>query len=306
MPSGLTGFQHTHVYQNRAPVAAVLDDLGRIGPIALEADRRRRARFRAAVGVFIAAGVALVLAAFVTDVGYAGLILLVAAGVAALAGFALVFSAKRMTRVVTAPRYVDFVANLLPVLARDMAPDVPVDVRLDLLPDDQRGKPTTGPWEEQHYHNPWLRLGGRFLDGTAFQLQFTDHRRVRRRRKTRRNARGKTKTKTKEKSRARSVVLLRLRVKPQRYRHLERIAPQAPQAVQLAPGVQKHKLDVAADHLSLRVRLGGWSGGGPGAGTGGPADANAAHVVMMMFLSLYQVLNLSRAIDKAQPAGGVR
>ena len=28
------------------------------------------------------------------------------------------------------------------------------------LPDDQRGKPTTGPWEEQHYHNQWLRLGG--------------------------------------------------------------------------------------------------------------------------------------------------
>jgi hypothetical protein len=120
------------------------------------------------------------------------------------------------------------------------------------------------------------------------------------------NRKGQSSTKTKETSRTRSIVRLRLRVKPNRYRHLERIKAEAPRAVRLPEGADRPKLTVTADSLSLRARVGdGWAGD-PLPVAGGPKKPNATHVVAMMFLSLYQILNLSRAMDKARPAGGVR
>ena len=125
--------------------------------------------------------------------------------------------------------------------------------------------------------------------------------RVQQRSRTKTNIRGKTKFQSKELSDA--LLRVRLRVKPERYQHLERFGARAEEAVQLLKGTQLKDLTVEADRVDMTLHLASpWTAGeepppGPGSGTR-PALLNGQRVVAMALLSLYQLLNLSRALDK--------
>jgi hypothetical protein len=91
-----------------------------------------------------------------------------------------------------------------------------------------------------------------------------------------------------------AIAKVQLRVKPERYHHLERLGPHARNAVQLPPGTQLKSLGVEADRITLTVRVNSpWGFNDTERG-----QVNAVRLVAMMFLSLYQVLNLSRRLDK--------
>jgi hypothetical protein len=200
-------------------------------------------------------------------------------------------------------RRYELVTRVLELLRADIAPTEPVTLRLDLRPetaaDKLRGEGTTrSGWGVKHYIDPWLGIEGRLLDGTHFSLEMIE--RIDMRHRSRTNARGKTKSKTRRLSDA--LLRIRLRVKPSRYQHLGRLAPRAKGAVQLPQGARLKGLRVGEDRIDLAVLLDEpWAPGEPA-----PLSMNGARVVAMSFLSLYQLLNLSRALDKKAvhpPAG---
>lgn len=192
-------------------------------------------------------------------------------------------------------RRYELLAHLLKLLQVDIAATEPLSLELDLRSATDwakfrgEGKTRTG-WTVKHYVDPWLSLQGRLLDGTHFRVELTE--RVDRRNRAKRNSRGRTKYKSKVLSDA--IAKVQLRVKPERYQHLERLGPHARNAVQLPKGTQLKSLGVQEDRITLTVLVSSpWDFKDTEKG-----QVNAVRMVAMMFLSLYQVLNLSRAIDK--------
>lgn len=197
---------------------------------------------------------------------------------------------------------IETLERLAGLLVADMAPDAALRLRLDLQPPDHQSKQTrtgaVGQWQVRYFSDPWLRLGGRLLDGTTFQLGLVTAHQARR--KTRRSASGKYKTKHKTKQALRAK--LRLQVKSARYPGLAALAQQSAgngvariaAQIRLPEQARIEGLDVSADGLELSAHL----------GLPDQKAAPAHHAAAMMFLGLYRVLNFVRANDKSQQPGG--
>lgn len=98
----------------------------------------------------------------------------------------------------------------------------------------------------------------------------------------------KTKTKTA------SEFALRLKPKAKRYQHLTDIGRDVRSVVQLPPSVDLKGITVQDGGLVLKVKCKRpWT-----EGEKGRQNSSGSRIVAMMFLSLYQVLNLSRRMTK--------
>ena len=156
----------------------------------------------------------------------------------------------------------------------------------------------------KYYEDPWLHLRGRLLDGTTYDLTVIERFQVRSRWKRGRSGKMKHKTKTK----SATVVVLRLKPKAAKHAYLQRLASDARNAVQLPGWVQLRDLGVADGLLVLKVGTKTvWSvpdhpnkPSKRGQAPKTEVPHNGQQMTAMMFLSLYQVLNLSRAISKGQ------
>lgn len=188
----------------------------------------------------------------------------------------------------TEDRRYELLGEVLPLLATDLADDARLRVRLDLLRADHKSKfkrkGQAGVWKVKFYEDPWLRLEGRFLDGTAFLLEVVEY--FQHRGKWSRSSSGKSKYKSKTKSA--TAFRLRLRPRAKRYQHLGTLAPSAAKAVQLPAGADPKGVSCEDGSLGLTCKLKrDWKAGLEGERT-----------VALMFLSLYQILNLSRHMTR--------
>jgi len=195
-------------------------------------------------------------------------------------------------------RRYELVAGLLPLLEADMNPDALIDISLDLreLEDGAKLDRTDelGRTTERYYVDPWLKISGRFLDGTSFQIGFLDRMRVRH--VVKYSASGKRKSKTKRK--AKLSIVVQLKVKPDRYPALSHVVDGSKGAVQIPPGCVVLGLKSNGPSLSLKVEPPEyWDAEVPGEPA---ADPSGANIIAMMMLSLYQVLTLAKTIDKGQ------
>jgi hypothetical protein len=182
-------------------------------------------------------------------------------------------------------RYV-FLQGLLPLLAADVSDKKPVRLEIDFWPMNSERKKTRpdgvrGNRSVVYVADDWLTLRGRFADGTVFVLKASDTAELRFHRKPHKN---KSKTVTR--------LVLRLRPKLKRYGGLDAFAKGAEAAVQLPPGCTLKKLRVAEEDVRLTTAIKYKTFGAqpdPEAICPTLTEATAA-----MFLSAYQVLNLSR------------
>lgn len=210
-------------------------------------------------------------------------------------------------------RRYELLAQVTELLSKDMSPDAQFDLALNLMPQDDQSKFShkgkSGRWDVKHYHDPWLTLEGRLLDGTKFSLHMAEKHQARSCRKRGRSGKMKFKSKSKNSSEA----TLFLKIKGDRYQQLATLGESAQGAVQLPPWAQTKVLDVTDESLTLRVTTPTSWKVMPAASEAKPEDAkqpkepayqgnyaDGVELVMAMFLSLYQVLNLSRAIQKRQ------
>jgi hypothetical protein len=305
----LDQFSNAPIYRATVPCSQALEDLQQLGQ--LDAHREKKQRQASLVGgSTLVAGILGLLVGFpglqgegigeVLGWGGVGLILV---------GLVALIQSSRYQQLNLENRRYELASRLVGLLQADIAPDEPVTLELDLRPETHSDKyqnesRTPSGWKVKHYLDPWLSLQARLLDGTHLRLEMTA--RVQLRSRTKTNARGKTKHKSRQLSDA--LLRVRLRVKPERYQHLERLGAKAEGAMQLLKGTQLKDLTVEADRVDMTLHLDSpWSAGNeprpsPGSGPGnrspGPTPLNGQRVVAMALLSLYQLLNLSRALDK--------
>lgn len=183
-------------------------------------------------------------------------------------------------------RRYQFMQGLLPLLAVDLSTQAPVRLDMDLSPINSEHKKTRpngtkGSRGMVYVADDWLTLQGRFADGTAFTLKANDTAELGFHRKSFKN---KTKTVTR--------LVLRLRPKTKRYGGLDVISKGAEAAVQLPTGCVLKKLKVTEGDVRLTTAIKVKTLGAalaPGTVCPTLTEAGAA-----MFLSAYQILNLSR------------
>lgn len=186
-------------------------------------------------------------------------------------------------------RRYQLLGQLTRLLSADMDPDATIDVQLDLDKVNagnklvRKGK--AGPWNVKFYEDTWLSLRGQLLDGTRFTVSLTEKHQDRSR--TKRSASGKLKHKSKTKSGVLAIVSLK--PKEKRYPNAGQLGAQARGAVQLPQMVELKDLSTRDNVLTLKA-----------ASKTGWTVESGVQLLSQMLLSLYQVLNLSRQIDKAQ------
>ncbi|HEX5747561.1 MAG TPA: hypothetical protein VFZ09_15045 [Archangium sp.] len=298
-------FRKERIYRAQAPCTQVSEELQHLGD--LDRVHEKKELRTHSVGVLSMIGS--------LPVGFIGLAmsdeesgpsLLLWMGVLMFFGGLVSFlMSKRYKRLNLENRRYELASRVVGLLRADMAPEEPVTLELDLREDShpdkyQNESRTPSGWKVRHYLDPWLSLQARLLDGTHLRLEMTERLQLRSRTKT--NARGKTKYQNKRLSDA--FLRVRLRVKPERYQHLGRIGSRAQGAVQVMTGTQLEDLTVEADRVDMTLYLGNpWSAGNeprpnPETRSTGPTPLNGQRVVATALLSLYQILNLSRALDK--------
>jgi hypothetical protein len=290
------------VYRTRTSCNQLLEDLRFLRDLDATQEKKQSRTFSVGCGALLIAGVLLITGLF--------LVLWIPAAIG-IGAFVLHSRHKRLN---LENRRYELASRVVELLKTDISPSEPVELRVDLRPETHSDKArgtgkTRSGWDVKYYVDPWLTLEGRLLDGTHFRVDMTERVDMRSRWKS---TGRKTKHKTKRVSEA--ILRVRLRVKPERYQHLSRLGPRAQGAVKLPPGTRVKGLSVSESRLQLEVLL-----DAPWIPTEAPppeenkvnkgrvhrppvnkspSQVNGSHVVAMSFLSLYQLLNLSRAIDK--------
>lgn len=281
-------FQRESCYEAKDSPKAILADMAVIREIDTTAESKQGQWGWISVLCLIAGGIAMLVGGPGMIIGF---IFLVGCGIALL-----VRSSHKDSNVEN--RRYELVAGLLPLLEADMNPDALLDISLDLREVENHAKldhtDEIGRTTERFYVDPWLKISGRFLDGTSFQIGFLDRMRVRH--VVKYSASGKRKSKTKRK--AKLSIVVQLKVKPERYPALPHVADSSRGAVQIPPGCVVLGLKSNGPTLSLKVEPPEyWDVEMPGEPA---ADPNGTNIIAMMMLSLYQVLTLAKTIDKGQ------
>ncbi|RKH63908.1 hypothetical protein [Corallococcus llansteffanensis] len=324
MAVNITRFHNVFLYQSRATVPALLEDLKVLAGLDARAESQL-GTLTLGAWLTLIPGVVLSILAFGTWAGSAesevelsaqGSELVTAAGLVGAALFVtglllFVWRAALKPRDLDNRRY-GLAEVLLKRLQVDLAPDATVRLKLDLRQDDVREKRVkedmVGWWNTQFFVDPWFLLEAPLADGTMLRIRMVE--RLQKRERSMTSASGKTKTKTKRKGSARLEVSLR--VKPERHPGLAAMKPQATAAVRLPKRVELERVRVAADRLSMRVRLAhDWAvqvkrapddPETPAFWKQALAKDDASRTATMMLLSLYQVVHYARRRGKLQAA----
>lgn len=195
--------------------------------------------------------------------------------------------------------------SLLELIRVDLDHSQPVTARLDCRHPGHKDKlirkGKAGTWDVKYYADPWLELSGRFLDGTTFHLTKTEL--LQKRSKRKRSRSGKIKFKSKTKKGFEAELLLRF--KPDKYRHMATLKADAAEAIQVPEPVVVKRVRFDDRAIGVKVAHKGEWRASPvdGDRERGEAGADATRTLAMMMLSLYQVLQLSKAIDKDAASG---
>ncbi|RKH12376.1 hypothetical protein D7V97_08640 [Corallococcus sp. CA053C] len=315
MAVNITRFHNVFLYQSRATVPELLEDLKVLAVLDARAESQRVLLTLGAWPTLIP-GVALSILSFGVWALGADSELVTAAGLVGATLFAagvllFVWRDSLKQRDLDNRRY-GLAEVLLKRLQIDLEPDATVRLKLDLRQDDVREKRVNedmvGWWNTQFFVDPWFTLEGPLADGSVVRIHMVERLQKRERSKT--SASGRTKIKTKRKGSARLEVSLR--VKPERHPGLGAMKAQATAAARLPPRVELERVRVAADRLSMRVRLAhDWAvqvkrtpddPETPAFWKQALAKDDASRTATMMLLSLYQVVHYARRRGKLQAA----
>ncbi|RKH72061.1 hypothetical protein [Corallococcus aberystwythensis] len=324
MAVNVSRFHERFTYQSRAPVPDLLEDMTVLSQLDARAEGQRRALEWSGWLTVIPGGVMAILAYGVwmgsmeaeDPFSEAGTLLLqvtgVVGGLLLVAGLCLFLWRASLKRRDLDNRRYGLAQVLLQRLQLDLAPDAPVWLKLDLRPPDLLDKRVrqdmVGWWNTDFFVDPWFKLETRLADGTFVRIHMVERLQKRERSKT--SASGKSRTKTKRKGFA--LLDVSVRVKPHRFPGLERLKSRASAATRLPRHIELERVRVAADRMSLRVRLSDDWVARPHKEAGDPeapafwrqalAKDDASRTATMMLLSLYQVLGYARRRAKQQAA----
>ncbi|WP_428264151.1 hypothetical protein [Haliangium sp.] len=281
-------FLRTQRYQRSARPAEIVADVASLGTV----DKLNEGRART-WGIF--ATTFWVLMVFC---GFFGLMippLLVGAIFFLVGGIVTTVMKRRHKGVDLIDRRYQLIDRLARLVEADMASDSTLDIDADLgnpaRSDKLAREGEAGHWKVKYYVDSWLSMQGRFMDGTSFAISMVHH--LQKRTRWKRSSSGKLKHKSKEK--AKNVAVVQLRAKPQKYPRLPTLAGALTQAVQLPHQARLLMTHIDGHRMTMKVSVNdNWCED--------PEGPRGSEVIAMMLLSLYQVLNLAKAIDKRDSA----
>lgn len=284
MPIQHATFRKDLTYIAKEVSTQILQDLQEITTLDRIAERKQ-ARYRnLLIGFAIGAFVIL----FIPVVGvFIALLLAIAAIV-----FAVMMVREGRLNVVNY-RY-EIARRTLEMLGRDVGSTEPLDLTLILSKPDHKNKkvdtiphPRRSGWKIDRFQDPWLQIQGSFLDGTDFLLKATEFYQTQYGWK--RSSSGKSKYKSKSKSKS-LVFDLTLDYSNKRSGAMQMLQDEAAGALQLPDQVKVKRLETTEKDIHLVVKMPPWIE---------PQQVDTLYqAIAMMFLSLYQVLNLAKVLSK--------
>jgi hypothetical protein len=184
----------------------------------------------------------------------------------------------------------ELIKSLLSLVSRDSQENAAFNINLVLSSPTAKNKqisssnhPYRRGWKVQLFQDQWCNFAGELLDGNRFQLTLSELNRI----ASGTNPRGKYKSKTKLKG---SEIILKLSFSPRQYGAVKVLREEAREAIQLPPGVEMKGLKMTDKAILLNVKV--------------PPDSGAKSqeamykIITLMFLSLYQILNLAKMLTK--------
>nr|WP_290221097.1 hypothetical protein [Trichocoleus desertorum] len=280
----LSSLRKNLIYQKTAAIAQVLHDLDEIEALDLVAEKQQ-ARYR---NLLIGFGIAAFVSIFIPVVG------VILCPILAIAAVIFGVLMARKGRLNVANYRYAIAQKVLQMLARDMSEAAPITFTLVLSKPNQKEKQThTAPhpyrpgWKIDVFRDTWLQVQSEFLDGNQFLLSATEVAQTQYGWK--RSSSGKSKYKSKTKSK-RLELNLEMDYSAKRYGAVPILKDEAAGAIQLPPEVILKRLDINEKDIHLRVKTPPWNQ---------PEHLEQLYqAIAMMFLSLYQVLNLARVLSK--------
>ncbi|GAB4232220.1 MAG: hypothetical protein Kow00121_60360 [Elainellaceae cyanobacterium] len=274
-------------YTITAPIPQILTDLTTIADFDQIAEAKQK-RFNTILVIsLIGCFVSLFLLAFGI-----GIVTLIVCAIAAI--FAGMMLNKYRRRNLANYRY-EVLRKVLALLTRDIEPNAAVNLTLVLSPPIDANKKThTGPhprrsgWKIDYFRDSWLNISGYFLDGTHFSLAATELHITQYGWKRSRS--GKSKFKKKSKPKAQELELT-MTCPRRKYGAISVLQQDAIHAIQLPDAVRLMRFKSSDRRLSLTAKTPAWV-------TATPEDDPLYQTITLMFLSLYQILNLARVLSK--------
>ncbi len=290
MATVVAGFNRDRIYTMRATPERLLRDLEAIAALDARSERNRRV----AITTAVVAAVVFVSSFVLPESLPQTLSKLMAIGAVAVFVVSIVMLILYGRTDFPNNRYMLF-SELVRLLGRDMARDAELQVELDLAPPNVKRKrgPTgqAGEWRVVHYRDPWLRMAGRFADGTSFRIAIVELFEHRGRYKKTRSGKQKYKDKTKSATR----VSVKLFPKVQRYGNLNAIEGRAWSFLKLPRWLRVNRLETTAESLTLvAVTKVPWTLKRIAPKT----DYDGLEMVARMLLSLYQMMHVSKAASR--------
>ena len=279
-------FKKLLVYQARLPRARILADLQEVRGFDHRAERKRRLLL--VLAIFGAGG-------FFASIPFADgmrpeALAFALVGVCALFPIICLVWRSVIRRYDLDDARYETLEALLGLLGADVAEAEPIRVRLDLDQLDAKRKHSAPTRRRGRYtittsRDPWLEIEGRFRDGTRFQVTLVEEAEIRT------HAKGR-----KRKAKHRYTVHLRLRPKPSRYGGLETLAEGAETALKLPRSVIVKRLTLESGDAALGVAWKVKTFNHKPVGRTQPHDPQ--ELIPLLFLGLYQILNLSRRMTR--------
>ncbi|MBD2387323.1 hypothetical protein [Cylindrospermum sp. FACHB-282] len=290
MPIELNRFSKNLSYELTAPIQNIVVDLQEIAEIDKLAEIKQKQSGKKALYYFLGL-VASVVVIFIIPI-FAVVIILVVLGLIIVFIRELITWFKFSKLNISNYRY-EVAKQILQMLDRDIEKTADVELQLSFQPIDKKEyKTTTMPhpdksgWKIDNHEHVWLKIQGQFLDKTRFQL--TANGLSKRQYGWKRSSSGKSKHKSKTKSRGLDISLI-LNYSQRRYRSVKILENEISDAVKLPATSYMRGVKVTDKEMHLVVRV---------ASQMAENKEEIYQTIAMMFLSLYQVLNLAKKLAK--------
>lgn len=290
-------FQKTLTYTATASSRIIFQDLGEITKIDKEIKKKKSQTLPILIiGIFVIF-VSLALLGLSDSFAALGIILLIGFVITAITGIITVITGVIFVILygsldISNYRH-ELSKKVLSLLNRDRNGKTDVNINLILSPPTRKNKrvstgshPVHRGWKVELFRDQWLTLEGEFLDGNRFQLTLTELYQTASGWK--RSTRGRNKHKSKTKSKG-SELILKLNYSQRQYGAIKILKQDARGAIKLPERVIMKGLSITDKAILLKVKI----------SSNMSNNQEALYkTINMMFLSLYQILNLAKMLSK--------
>ncbi|MBD2438321.1 hypothetical protein [Nostoc sp. FACHB-110] len=300
MPVDLKQFRQNLTYTVQAPVAQILSDLQQIKEIDRLAEQKQQEFGKQAlyyfIGIIITIILMIIASSLITNNNSQSLlfILFFVVVIGLIIGFiyALVNRFKFGRINILNYRY-QSTQKILQMLSRDIDSNAEINLQLSFQPTEKADyktntipHPVKSGWKIDHHQQEWLKIQGKFLDKTRFDLSATAI--SKKQYGWKRGSSGKSKYKSKIKSGGLDINL-NIAYPQRRYAAVKTLENEARGAIKLPNLAHLRSLKIADKSIQFAVRI---------APNVADNQAEIYQTITTMFLSVYQILNLAKKLAR--------